>query len=141
MAYTFLRIEMLWNRCLYGGLVKLHRAEAGIARRVVDKQHLTREGFQKLFNVVYGAAPDGKEDFKKAETIRDRVIHGKDVEPADLRYAIGEAIDHATALIAQVQTIAGLNLGDMRGYKTKIEPLDRRTTKWVLKGMGFAARA
>lgn len=138
LAYVFLRIENAWHRALYGGLVRLHRAESKFANRIMELQHFTRGGFQDRFLAVYGKAPAGSEDIEKAESIRDRVIHGKPVATSDLRHAIAEAIDHATALSAQIRDIANFTpFGDMRGFSGKLKPLDRRTTKWVMKGMGF----
>jgi hypothetical protein len=141
LAYTFLKLEQAWNRALYGGLVRVHKADATFARRILDMQHLTRDGFQVLFRNVFGKEPAGQKDIERAEKIRDRVIHGKKVEAASLREAIGDALDYSHALHDQIFNLAGFTpFGDMRGFATKVTTLDRSTTKWVLKGMGFAVK-
>lgn len=141
LAYTFLKLEQAWNRSLYGGLVRLHKAEPAFVRRILDKQHLTRAGFQTLFENIYGHAPAGKGDLDKAETVRDRVIHGKEVKSTELREAVGDALDYSKALHEQIAGIAGFTpFGDMRGFSSKVVALDKATTKWVMKGMGFAVK-
>ena len=46
LAYAFLKIEQAQNRALYGGVVKIHRGEAGFVHRVLNFRHLTRNGFK-----------------------------------------------------------------------------------------------
>jgi hypothetical protein len=49
IAYTFLKIEQAQNRALYGGVVKVHRCNSEFARRLMNFQHLTRDGFKQLY--------------------------------------------------------------------------------------------
>ena len=141
LAYVFLKIELAWNRALYGGLVKIHRADSTFVQRVMDKQHLTRENFQVLFDCVFGKKPDAQGKIEGAEKIRDRVIHGKKTDAAQLREAIGDALDYSKHLHAQISELAGFTpFGDMRGFSTKITPLDKSTSKWLMRGMGFAVK-
>lgn len=141
LAYLFLRTEKAHNRALYCGVVKLHRAHTEIADRAVNTHHLTRDGFLDLYKNVFGHAlsPATVAKIKDAEKIRDRVIHGKDVTDQDLRQALVDVIVYAEALNTDVHAMAGFKpFGDLRGFKGRAEPLDKSTTRWLLKGIGFA---
>lgn len=141
IAYLFLNIELACNRSLYGGVVRLHRVDSTFARRIIHKQHLTREGFRDLFFSVFGEHPAGQDLIERAEKIRDKVIHGKKVDASALRECIGDALDFCSELHTQVQRIANLTpFADMRGFTARRDQLDPRTSKWVMKGMGFGVR-
>jgi hypothetical protein len=141
LAYLFLKIELAYNRSLYGGLVRQHRVDTTFARRILNLQHLTREGYRDLFDNVYGLQPAGKPFIERAEETRDKVIHGKKMEPAQLREAIGDALDFCLQLHNQILNIAGFTpFGDMRGFAAKKDLLDASTSKWVMRGMGFAVK-
>lgn len=144
IAYSFLKIEQAQNRTLYGGVVKLHRGEAEFVRRVMNFQHLTRDGFRDIYKNVFGA-PLPKltsEKLKEAEKIRDRVVHGKSVPDADLREAIADCLQYGVLLNTDVVAVAGFKpVGDMRGFKGRADSLDARTTKWIMRGLGFGVKA
>ena len=71
LAYLFLRTERAQNRALYCGAVKLHRANSEVAEKAINIQHLTREGFLKLYETIFGKAlPKSiKQKIEVAETI------------------------------------------------------------------------
>lgn len=144
IGYVFLRTELGLNRSIYCGVVKLHRGEAELCRRIVNVQHMTREGFLALFKNVYGKElPMGvRSKIKDAEKIRDRVLHGKEVKDSDMRKAICDVLDYANAMNKFLEKEAGFQPfgGDLRGFKGRGEPLDAKTTKWILKGMGFGIK-
>lgn len=144
IAYVFLKIEQAQNRSLYGGVVKVHRCNAEFARRLMNYQHLTRNGFKQLYKNVFGRAlPTTVADLMAdAEKSRDKVIHGKDVTDSELRGAIADVLEYAQAFNTEVNDVAGFKpLGDMRGFKGRAEPLDKRTTKWLMRGLGFGVQA
>ena len=95
LAYLFLKIEQAQNRCLYGGMVKIHRSNTTFASRIINKQHLTREGFKKLYKNIFGIplSENSVSKLKEAEKIRDQVIHGKEVSDKDLRKAIVDCLE------------------------------------------------
>ena len=141
LAYLFLRTERAQNRALYCGVVKLHRASGTVADAAVSAQYLTRDGFIDLYKNVFGhdlaKATRGK--INKAEKVRDRVIHGKDVSDAEMREAIVDVFEYAEALNSDLSAAAGFKpFGDLRGFKGRGQPLDNSTTRWLLKGLGFA---
>lgn len=146
LAYLFLKIEQAQNRCLYGGIVKIHRAEVNFASRIINQQHLTRDGFQKLYKNIFGTSLSSEAigAIKEAENVRDQVIHGKDVKIDKLRYAIVSCLKYAKLVNSEISSMqeAGFKpFGDMRGFKGRGESLDKRTTKWLMKGLGFEARS
>jgi hypothetical protein len=141
LAYRFLQTERAHNRCLYGGVVKLHRADAKVADSVINDQHLTRDGFLELYRNVFGIAlsQPTRDLIRQAEKTRDKVIHGKKVLAPQMRQAICEVLDYAQAVNQEVAAVAGFEpFGDMTGFKGAAQGLDPRTTRWLLKGIGFA---
>lgn len=143
LAYLFLRTERAQNRALYGGVVKLHRAHREVAERAINSQHLTREGFLALFKNIFGyELPRGTQSkIQEAEKIRDKVIHGKKVFDADMRKAITDVLDYAEVMNKGMEKSGEFKpFGDMRGFKGRAEPLDKKTSRWLLKGLGFNIR-
>lgn len=143
LAYLFLKIEQAHNRCLYGGIVKIHSANAEFVRRIINKQHLTRTKFQDLYKNVFGRAipKEALEEIQNAEKIRDQVIHGKTVSDDLLRKAIISCLRYSKIINSEISdmTEAGFKpFGDMRGFKGRAESLDTRTTKWLMRGLGFS---
>ncbi|MPQ75777.1 hypothetical protein [Hydrogenovibrio sp. JE_KL2] len=131
------------NRILYGGVVKIHRGSREIAQRIVNKHHVTRDGFLILYKNIFGKPLDTEilERIKTAEKIRDKVIHGKNVSDSEIREAIVDVLEYSQLLNNGVKSDAGFYpFGDMRGFKGRSSPLDRRTTKWVMKGLGFGVK-
>ncbi len=144
IAYVFLKIEQAQNRALYGGVVKVHRCNAEFARRLMNFQHLTREGFKDLYKNVFGRALTSTtaDLMADAESSRDKVIHGKTVTDNELRGAIADVLAYAEAFNSEVNVAAGFKpLGNMRGFKGRAEPLDTRTSKWLMRGLGFGVKA
>lgn len=144
IAYCFLKVEQAQNRALYGGVVKVHRCDSEFARRLMNFQHLTREGFRELFKNVFGRALKDAtaEKILDAEKVRDKVIHGKSVNASELRGAIADVLDYAEDFDSEVHAIAEFHpLGDMRGFKGRAGALDKRTSKWVMRGLGFGVKA
>lgn len=144
IAYSFLKIEQAHNRALYGGVVKIHRCNAEFAYRIMNLQHLTRPGFKDLYKNVFGkplqASTAGK--ISDAEGIRDEVIHGKQVSDGELREAIADVLLYADEFNSEVHALAGFNpLGGMRGFIGRGETLDKRTSKWLMRGLGFGVQA
>lgn len=144
IAYVFLKMEQAQNRALYGGVVKLHRADSKFAARIMNYQHLTRDGFQIIFKNVFGHAlsKEAANKIIEAEKVRDKVIHGKSVADNDLREAIADVLEYAELFNEDVNNKAGFKpFGSMKGFKGRAEPLDVRTTKWLMRGLGFGVKA
>jgi hypothetical protein len=144
IAYVFLKIEQAQNRALYGGIVKIHRGNAEFVGRLMNFQHLTRDGFKNIYKNVFGNSlkEETVNKLKEAEKARDKVIHGKTVTDNELREAIADVLEYAERFNIEVNTVAGFKpFADMRGLKGRAGSLDKRTTKWLMKGLGFSVKA
>ena len=140
VAYVFSRIEKGQHRALYCGAVKLHSAHTEVAWGMLESKHFTRDGFQERFAVVFGELIPAPviAKIKNAETARDRVMHGKHVRDDEMRSAIVDAIEYAHGLNDFLQEHAGLKpFGKLQGFKGRGQSLEKETTRWLLKGMGF----
>jgi len=141
LSYMFSRVELAHNMALYCGVVKVHRANAHIARSAIESYHMTREDFKHKFGAVFGTPIPGLISGKltEAENIRDRVMHGKTASDDAKRKAVVAILEYAEQFNALVQSLAGFRpFGSLRGFKGRAQPLDESTTRWMLKGMGFA---
>jgi len=141
VAYCFFRLEAAYNRTLYGGVRKLHKADQQLAKSVIDKQHLTRDGFLDLYANVFGKALPTltAAKIKFAEGVRDRVVHGKNITDADARKCLTDLIVFSCELEQHVQSIASFSpFGTMKGLLGAGKSLDARTTRWLMKGLGFS---
>ena len=140
LAYAFARVELAQNMTLYGGIIKLHRGNAELSKNAVNTHHLTREGFEDLFSHVFGKAIKSTvlSALKEAEKVRDKVMHGKNPSEKNIRMAIVRVLEFAESYNEFVNSVAGFKpFDDLRGIKGRATALDKSTTRWVLKGMGF----
>ncbi|MGH9365038.1 MAG: hypothetical protein ACRD1B_07220 [Thermoanaerobaculia bacterium] len=140
LSYVFAQLERAQNMTLYCGVVKLHRAESGLAKTAIDVHHMTRPEFKTKFETVFEKAiPKATSDLlEKAEEARDRVMHGKQGTDDEKRNAIANVLDYAEAINQFVSGMASFKpFGDLRGFKGAAQSLDKSTTRWLLKGMGF----
>jgi hypothetical protein len=144
LAYSFLKVEQAQNRALYGGVVKVHRGDAEFVRRVMNFQHLTRDGFTEIYANVFGT-PLSKtcaSKLEEAEKVRERVIHGKSVDDNEMREAIADCLEYGDLLNTDVSGVSGFKpFEDMRGFKGRADSLDKRTKKWLMRGLGFGVKA
>lgn len=125
---------------LYCGVVKLHKVEASLARIAIDNQHITRDGFKELFKAIFGKplkkSVIGK--IEEAEGIRDKILHGKNTTEGDKRKAVIDILEYAKAFNDELYSVAGFRpFGSLQGFKGRATPLDKSTSRWVLKGIGF----
>lgn len=142
LAYVFMRLEQGQHMALYCGARKLHKTDAELTWRALDSQHMIREGFHKYFEAIFGGAlpQDVREIITPAEKIRDRLMHGKGLDLAQIREAICRTLQYAHQINLFLDQInAGFRpfCGDLRGFTGRLEAMDKSTSRWVLKGMGF----
>lgn len=143
LAYVFFRIEQGQRQALFCGARKLHRTEASLTRTALDRQHMTREAFDKFFDTIFGFSVDSttKEHIRAAEEVRDRVMHGRRVDEPAKRKAISLALHYAQGMNHLIAVTKDLGFrpftGDLRGFTGALGHMDKSTTRWILKGMGF----
>lgn len=140
LAYAFARLELGQNMALYCGVVKVHKSNAELARAAVGTQHMSRESFVELYKTVFGfdLPKAAAQALKVAEDTRDAVMHGKQPPDARLRNAIARVLEYAKALNAQLGLAFGLEpFGRLKGFAGRAKKLDKRTSRFMLKGMGF----
>lgn len=143
LTYMFYRVELAHNMTIYCGVVKLHRCESDLTWKVLQDYRISRQEFRNLFTNVFGE-PINKEIYSSlaaAEKIRDRVVHGKAVTAKEIRTAVVDILSFAVDFNDLVYSLAKFRpYGRLQGFKGPIQPLDRATTRWILKGMGFSVK-
>ena len=140
LSYLFSRLERAHLMSLYCGVVKLHRANARLAASAVDRFENRREDFLALFRKVFGHELPRPliEKLKKAQKVRDRVLHGKSVHDKDYRMAVVSIIEYATEFNQTCFDLGGFRpFGNLQGFKGAAASMDKSTTRWMLKGIGF----
>lgn len=141
LSYLFSRVEKAHVMALYCGVVKIHRTDKDLAKSAVDRFENRREEFLKLFEKIYGKdIPRALiNKLEKAQNIRNRVLHGKNVEEKDFRMAIVAIIEYASGFNQHCRRIQGIPtfIGSLQGFAGATSPLDKSTSRWVLKGIGL----
>lgn len=140
LAYVFAQVELAQNMALYCGVAKVHRADSDLAYRAIQRQHLKRADFRDKYEMIYGKPiPETITSLLiTAEAVRDRVMHGKGSTDDQKRNAIAHVLAYAAALNAFTASAGGPRpFGNLRGFKGAAQSLDKSTTRWILKGMGF----
>lgn len=140
IAFVFTRIEAIHHETLYRGLVKRHRTHASLTRDLLDRDHMTRRRFRELFKTVFDVPiPHAlDEHLSDAEAIRNRVVHGKSLTGAQARGCLMSAFEFLEGLNDFVYVTAGFRpCADGRGFKGRVESLNKETSRWVLRGMGI----
>ncbi|MCA1716420.1 MAG: hypothetical protein LC781_05975 [Actinobacteria bacterium] len=144
LGFMFTRLEKAHNVMLYCGAVKHHRADTEVARNFVDQHHMTRKEFHRLFKNVFGKPIKAplRNMLEEAEAVRDKVVHGKTASAVDKRKAIVRILDYAEGMNGFVCDIAGFKpfTNDLRGFTGRRAALDKSTTSWLMRGLGFEQR-
>jgi AraC-like DNA-binding protein len=144
LGFMFTRVEKAHNTMLYCGAVKRHRANTEVARNFVDRHHMTRREFRRLFKNVFGKPikPPLQRMIEEAEAVRDKVVHGKRISAAEQRKAIVRVLEYSEAMNDLVCEIAGFKpfTNDLRGFKGRRAALDKSTTTWLMRGLGFGQK-
>lgn len=141
LAYMFSRVELAHNMAIYCGVVKIHKADAKLARSAVEGHHMNRDGFRALFAAIYGQKINAtaQKYIEEAESIRDKVMHGKTVSERDKRVALSRVLHYAVKFNEQTCAVGGFKpFGRLQGFKGRLKPLDKSTSRWILKGVGLS---
>ena len=142
ISYMFSFVEIAHNMTVYCGVVKKYRVNSPLAKTAVENHHMTRDGFRILFKAILGKPLDKlvADKIEKAESVRDRILHGKTVSELEKRKAVIDILDYAEALNSAVYDLASFRpFGLLTGFKGRAQSLDKSTSRWVLKGIGLTA--
>jgi hypothetical protein len=144
LAYVFFKLEQGQRQALFCGARKLHKTDSELTWLALDKQHVTRETYQRFVQTIFGfeIPKPTLEIIAKAEESRDRLMHGRDVDELEKREAISRVLhycDQINKLIADDKKLGFKPYkSDLRGFAGALASLDQSTTRWILKGMGFS---
>ena len=144
LAYVFFMIEQGQTELIYFGARKIHRTAKDLSRKIIFKQHMTREAFLRFFKTIYAKEIPEKivKTLESAEAIRDKVMHGKDkgMRESERNRAILSVFSYAQEMnkfFAQ-ENFGIIPYGSNKGRMGRAKPCDASTTRWILIGMGFS---
>lgn len=145
LAWGFHRMEVAHRRALHVGLVCIHGVAPELARRATREEHLSREHLHHLLREILRAPlPDeARRSLDTAASVRDDMLHGRDVSADSLRKALAALVAYAGAFDAFCRE-ATEGVSPFAAEPADVEPPDGRrlttdTSRYVLRGMGFAA--
>lgn len=140
ISHAFSLVETGHNMTIYCGVVKLHKVDSSLAWTALENQHMTRSGFQELYETIFGQALPKKvtDKIAKSSRVRDKILHGKGASEADKRQAIMDVLVYVELYNSEVEKVAGFRpFGSLKGFKGRAKSLDLSTSRWILKGIGF----
>ncbi len=140
LAYVFSRLELGQNMALYCGAVKIHKVNAEVAKGAVSRMHMTRKNFVVIYKTVFDIElpRTAHADLKSAEETRDAIMHGKSTTDDRIRNAIARVLEYAEDVNKQLQRKHQLKpFGKLQGFSGRATKLDKRTSRFLLKGMGY----
>lgn len=141
VGYLFARVEAAKHMSIYCGIVKLHQGDAELTWSAVVADYFSRSRFRELVQTVFGKSipRDLLKKLSDAEKIRDKVMHGKPFRDAEGRQAVVDIIEFAEGFNDFVYSTAQFKpFGKYTGFKGRMKPLGKSTTRWILKGMSFS---
>ena len=142
ITYIFAQIELAHNMSIYCGLLKLHKCDRELTMLAIEKQHITRESFKKLYENVFGQ-PISKitiDILEESEKVRDKIMHGKGTNHQERMKTVCLALDYAESYNQEVALNGGFKpFGSLIGFKGRGVSLSKNTSRWILKGMGFSS--
>ena len=141
LSYLFAQVELAHNMSIYCGVVKKHGVDSELAKNAVNSHHMTRTRFRVLYGVVMsnnGVDTEALTKAKFAESVRDKILHGKQVKDEDKRAALVSTLEYSNLLNEQAFADAQFRpFGKLQGFKGAKAALDKSTSRWVLMGMGI----
>ena len=143
IGYVFQRLEKAHVMLLYGGLIKRHYVSPNMAWAAVVNHPLFREQFAEMVEIIFDKpmTKQMSQELEAAQKARDHVMHGKSCPEAEKRDSVASGIAYARHLNDFSYKHASFRpCGDLRGVFKGGNCLDDKTSRWVLKGMGFTLR-
>ena len=140
LAYLFARLERAHIMTLYCGVVKLHKVDSELAAQAADRFENRQAGFRALFENVLGRKFPRSliNKLEDAQGVRNRILHGKNVEEKDFRKAVVAIIEYAEEFNQKCYDLGGFRpFGRLQGFTGAGASMDKSTSRWVLKGIGL----
>jgi len=144
LAYCFMKLEEGHHRALKCGLVRIHDCDSSKVDSELEKQHFTADKFESVFRNVFSSQipANARNNLSNAQSIRNKLIHGKSTTNPKRREAIFYALQYMSELGQFVKAKTGKNpYGDMRGLAGKKKRLPPKSTIWMLKGFGLGDKS
>ena len=140
LAYVFSQLERGQNNALYCGLVLIYNIDSEFAKNTVAREHINRSNFGKFYNDIFSkdVPRPALSDLKKAEEVRDAIMHGKPADNNRIRNAIACVLEYAEIINQELEGDGFTPFGDLRGFAGgRKNYLDRGKSRFLLKGIGF----
>ncbi len=140
LGYMFDRVAQSHNQLIVAGLVLKHKAHRDVAREVAAFHECTWDEFHYEYQTVFGAViPEAAADlYIAANEQRRAFMSGKRVSSKDQSIVVENLLKYADAFDEAVWADARLHpFSDLSKTKPRGSSLDKDSTRWVLKGMGF----
>ena len=99
-----------------------------------------KERFIALYKTIYSVdlAEAAANDLKIAEMTRYRIMHGKTATDEKIRNAIARDLEYAEEVNSQLHDKSKIKpFGPLKGFSGRATKLDTKTTRYMMKGMGF----
>jgi hypothetical protein len=145
LAYCFSQIENGHRRLLYAGIVRKYRLDPELTWKFVLDHDINRKDFAELYRAVFGHAFPTKiaAMISPAESIRDRMIHGKRPEIKEMWGATICCFDYCREVnkhLRAKEQFAGF--GRMQGITGKkgSPTLDKAVSRLALVGLGLSQK-
>ena len=140
VGYVFSQLERAHRTALYCGVVKRHRVDSDLAWVAIDSWDMKRKEYSQVFKSIFDKeiGEDLSKLLREAEEVRDKNMHGKTVVDADQRRCQVRVLDYLEGLHNMVRSTGVVSpFDDLRGFNGAGQPLERNTSRLVLKGLGF----
>ena len=150
-SYLFFDMELAHINTLYCALAKGWKIDIELAWTAVNSQELfwasannkkkDPNSYQEFFYRILEKKIPNRLD-KRAEDIRkirNEIFHGGENPPtAQIRQGIMNIILYANAFNEDIGKITGFEpFGSLRGFKGRAASHDKKTSRLILKGLGF----
>jgi len=138
LAYLFMVIEQGRYRSMKCILVRNLKCMTSAVDEELQKRAFSRKSFRLSIKSLIGVdVSKGKfSSLTEAEKIRDTIFHGRKASDEDKRNAISNCLTFIKVFGNKVKEKTGKNpFATLRGLTSRIKPLNRSQTSWILKGV------
>lgn len=140
LAYLFSGIRAVHRRAFYLGIVRKYNTDRDLTFELVDLRTFQLSEFSHEFEKVFGHhfATETIEHLEQVQRTRNKSLHGQSVKPQETLQAVLDILEYAEALNNDLKDLIGKTpFKGLEGAAGRIKPLNRETSMWILKGMGF----